>query len=85
MDFVSRSGGEEFAVVLPETDQHQAFLFAEELLDKIRETSVAAGIESDARRRESRSSPITAATSSRSAAAATGRCTQPRHSAATER
>jgi diguanylate cyclase (GGDEF)-like protein/putative nucleotidyltransferase with HDIG domain len=44
MDFVSRSGGEEFAVVLPETNQHQAFLFAEELLDKIRDTSVAAGM-----------------------------------------
>src|SRR4051794_5107109 len=44
MDFVSRSGGEEFAIVLPETNQHQAFLFAEELLDEIRETSVAPGV-----------------------------------------
>src|SRR3954447_2664839 len=40
MDFVSRSGGEEFAIVLPETNQHQAFLFAEEILDKIRSVSV---------------------------------------------
>ena len=44
MDFVSKSGGEEFAIVLPETSQHQAFLFAEELLDKIRETSAAPGL-----------------------------------------
>src|SRR4051794_3294365 len=44
MDFVSRSGGEEFAVVLPETNQHQAFLFAEELLDEIRETTIAPGM-----------------------------------------
>src|SRR3954453_17222657 len=44
MDFVSRSGGEEFAVVLPETNQHQAFLFAEELLDEIRGTTIAPGM-----------------------------------------
>lgn len=37
IDAVARSGGEEFAVVLPETDQHHAFLIAEELLSKIRE------------------------------------------------
>ena len=43
IDFVSRSGGEEFAVVLPETNQHQAFLFAEELLDKIRATPAGPG------------------------------------------
>jgi diguanylate cyclase (GGDEF)-like protein/putative nucleotidyltransferase with HDIG domain len=40
MDFVTRSGGEEFAIVLPETNQHQAFLFAEEILEKIRHTFV---------------------------------------------
>jgi len=44
IDFVSKSGGEEFAIVLPETNQHQAFLFAEELLDKIRATSAGPGI-----------------------------------------
>ena len=33
MDVVARSGGEEFAVVLPEMDQHSAFLFAEETLE----------------------------------------------------
>jgi diguanylate cyclase (GGDEF)-like protein/putative nucleotidyltransferase with HDIG domain len=38
MDVVARSGGEEFAVVLPEMDQHRAFLFAEELIDNIRKT-----------------------------------------------
>ena len=36
MDVVARSGGEEFAVVLPEMDQHSAFLFAEEVLEAIR-------------------------------------------------
>jgi len=44
IDFVSKSGGEEFAIVLPETTQHQAFLFAEELLDKIRAMSAGPGI-----------------------------------------
>jgi diguanylate cyclase (GGDEF)-like protein/putative nucleotidyltransferase with HDIG domain len=44
IDFVARSGGEEFAIVLPETTQHQAFLFAEELLDKLRAASVAPGM-----------------------------------------
>jgi diguanylate cyclase (GGDEF)-like protein/putative nucleotidyltransferase with HDIG domain len=44
IDFVSKSGGEEFAIVLPETTQHQAFLFAEELLDKIRATTAGPGI-----------------------------------------
>jgi diguanylate cyclase (GGDEF)-like protein/putative nucleotidyltransferase with HDIG domain len=36
MDVVARSGGEEFAIVMPESDQHRAFLFAEELLDRLR-------------------------------------------------
>ena len=44
MDCVSKSGGEEFAVVMPEANQHQAFLFAEELLDKIRGMSAAPGL-----------------------------------------
>ncbi|MFL5906286.1 MAG: HD domain-containing phosphohydrolase [Solirubrobacterales bacterium] len=38
MDTVARSGGGEFAVVLPETDPHAAFLFAEELLENVRQT-----------------------------------------------
>ena len=37
IDTVARSGGEEFAVVLPETDQHRAFLIAEELLSQVRD------------------------------------------------
>jgi diguanylate cyclase (GGDEF)-like protein/putative nucleotidyltransferase with HDIG domain len=37
MDTVARSGGGEFAVVLPETDPHAAFLFAEELLESVRQ------------------------------------------------
>jgi diguanylate cyclase (GGDEF)-like protein/putative nucleotidyltransferase with HDIG domain len=40
MDVVARSGGEEFAVVLPEMDQHSAFLFAEEMLEAIRQNFV---------------------------------------------
>ena len=37
IDFVARTGGEEFAVILPEWDQHNAFLMAEELLGRLRE------------------------------------------------
>ncbi|MGZ5355492.1 MAG: bifunctional diguanylate cyclase/phosphohydrolase [Solirubrobacterales bacterium] len=45
MDFAARSGGEEFAVVLPEADHHYAFLFAEELLDRLRDEFAAPRIE----------------------------------------
>ena len=45
MDFVCKSSGEEFAIVLPETNQHQGFLFAEELLDKIRSLSAGPGLD----------------------------------------
>jgi diguanylate cyclase (GGDEF)-like protein/putative nucleotidyltransferase with HDIG domain len=38
IDFVSRSGGEEFAMVLPETSPQHAFLVAEDLLDRVRKT-----------------------------------------------
>jgi diguanylate cyclase (GGDEF)-like protein/putative nucleotidyltransferase with HDIG domain len=36
IDTVARSGGEEFAVLLPETDEHGAFLLAEKLLSRVR-------------------------------------------------
>lgn len=39
IDFVARSGGEEFAVLLPETDQHHAFMVAEQLLERVRRES----------------------------------------------
>ncbi|HEX2359858.1 MAG TPA: diguanylate cyclase [Solirubrobacterales bacterium] len=38
IDFVGRSGGEEFAIVLPEADQNHAYLFADELLERVRST-----------------------------------------------
>ena len=37
MDVAARIGGEEFAVILPETDQHEAFLVAERLRMRIAE------------------------------------------------
>jgi diguanylate cyclase (GGDEF)-like protein/putative nucleotidyltransferase with HDIG domain len=38
IDTVARSGGEEFSIILPETEQHRAFLFAEDLLTAIRKS-----------------------------------------------
>ncbi|MGZ5332620.1 MAG: bifunctional diguanylate cyclase/phosphohydrolase [Solirubrobacterales bacterium] len=37
IDTASRAGGQEFAILLPETSKHEAFLAAEELLVKLRE------------------------------------------------
>ena len=37
-DTVTRSGGGEYALILPETDKHEAFLLAEELLGTIRQS-----------------------------------------------
>jgi len=45
IDYVARTGGEEFAVVLPEWDQHNAFLMAEELLGRLREEFSAPRVE----------------------------------------
>lgn len=45
MDVVARSGGEEFAILLPEMDQHTAFLFAEEILREIRKNFVKPQVE----------------------------------------
>jgi putative nucleotidyltransferase with HDIG domain len=45
IDFVARSGGEEFAIVLPETDAHRAFLIAEDILDRVRKTFDPPGVE----------------------------------------
>lgn len=38
IDFVGRSGGEEFAIVMPEADQNDAYLVAEEMLEHVRST-----------------------------------------------
>jgi diguanylate cyclase (GGDEF)-like protein/putative nucleotidyltransferase with HDIG domain len=37
IDRVGRMGGEEFALILPETDEHEGYILAERLRDKIRE------------------------------------------------
>jgi diguanylate cyclase (GGDEF)-like protein len=41
IDTVARSGGEEFAVLMPETDQHRAFLQAERLVSRVRGANFA--------------------------------------------
>ena len=40
IDTVARSGGEEFAILLPEMDQHGAFLLAEKILSRVRSASL---------------------------------------------
>lgn len=40
IDTIARTGGGEFGIVLPETEHHKAFLLAEDLLTRIRETFV---------------------------------------------
>jgi diguanylate cyclase (GGDEF)-like protein/putative nucleotidyltransferase with HDIG domain len=43
IDTFARSGGEEFALLMPETDQHEAFLIAEQLLSTVRCTELSTG------------------------------------------
>ena len=43
VDGAARIGGEEFALLLPETDEHGAFLFAERLRRSVRETIAVPG------------------------------------------
>lgn len=45
IDFVGRSGGEEFAVVMPEADQNDAYLVAEEMLEHVRRSFGAPHVE----------------------------------------
>ncbi len=45
IDTVARSGGEEFAILMPETDQHGAFLIAEKILSRVRGSELAPGHE----------------------------------------
>jgi len=81
MDVVARSGGEEFAVVLPEMEQHRAFLFAEDLLTKIRNTTIgplpkltaSAGVATFPAHADNVASLVTAADQAMHAAKALGR------------
>ena len=84
MDVVARSGGEEFAVVLPEMDQHSAFLFAEELLDSVPQDFGQASIELTASAGVA-SFPAHVEDLAGLLATATRRCTPPRHSVGTAR
>jgi diguanylate cyclase (GGDEF)-like protein/putative nucleotidyltransferase with HDIG domain len=81
IDTVARSGGEEFAVLLPEIDQHGAFLRAEELLGRLRsatlgpqgELTASAGVASYPEHGEDSAGLLAAADRALQAAKALGR------------
>ena len=83
IDTVARLGGEEFALIVPDTDDHHAFMLAERL-----RTALQGSVRGRASFRSrsasaSRASPATASLRRSCWARPTTRCTPPRSSAAT--
>ena len=82
-DFVGRFGGEEFAVVLPDTNRAGALDVAEKLRRQSRRSPSQASIAASPRRSGSRSCPTTPASPNCCSARPTGRSTPRRAQAAT--